>query len=62
MFCKANAGTFTILLGKSYTPSPAGGTCVCLAEGFIVFSAVCDQIGALTEGLTAHFTHMRLLT
>lgn len=38
--------------------------CVCVrsAEGSVVFSAVCDQVGALTEGFTTHFTHMGLLS
>ncbi len=34
----------------------------CSAEGSVVFSAVCDQVGALTEGFTTHFTHMRLFS
>lgn len=27
-----------------------------------MFSAVCDQVGALAEGFPTYFTHMRLLT
>lgn len=42
--------------------SGRGGKCVCSAEGSVVFSAVCDQVGALTEGFTTHFTHMGLLS
>lgn len=41
---------------------PLGGECVCSAEGSVVFSAVCDQVGALTEGFTTHFTNMWLLS
>ena len=34
------------------------------AERFVsgVFPAVCDEVGALTEGLPAHLTLVRLLT
>lgn len=36
--------------------------CVFSAERSVVFSAVCDQVGALAEGFTTHFTHVRLLS
>lgn len=56
VFCKANVHSQRLKpLGSSWSK-------VCSAEGSVVFSAVCDQVGALTEGFTTHFTHMGLLS